>query len=90
MSFLYGLQAVYFFNPQDLEKINLEKFGAVYFIIPNDNLDFYSKNNLVDRLEPTENYFIENRTIGKISLSEKLVLPETETHLILGKIYLLK
>ncbi|MFZ2976097.1 MAG: glycosyltransferase family 39 protein [Candidatus Moraniibacteriota bacterium] len=90
MSFLYGLQAVYFFNPQDLEKIDLKKFSAVYFIIPNDNLDFYSKNNLIDRLEPTGNYFIENRTIGKISLSEKLVLPETETHLILGKIYLLK
>jgi len=90
MSFLYGLQAVYFFNPQDLEKIDLEKFSAVYFIIPNDNLDFYSKNNLINRLEPVENYFIENRTLGKISLSGKLVLPEAETHLILGKIYLLK
>ncbi len=90
MNFLYGLQAVYFFNPDDLEKIDLEKFSAVYFIIPNDNLDFYSKNNLIDRLEPVENYFIENITLEKTSLSEKLVLPKSETHLILGKIYLLK
>lgn len=90
MSFLYGLQAIYFFNPQDLEKIDLEKFSAVYFIIPNDNLDFYSKNNLINKLEPVENYFIENRTIGKNLSNEKLVLPQAETHLILGKIYLLK
>ena len=90
MSFFYNLQAVYFFNPQDLEKIDRSKFSAVYWIIPNDNLDFYSKNNLIEKLEPIENYFIENRTIGKISVNENLFLPQAETHLILGKIYLLK
>ncbi|KKP79657.1 MAG: hypothetical protein A2271_03210 [Candidatus Moranbacteria bacterium RIFOXYA12_FULL_35_19] len=90
MSFLYDLQAVYFFNPSDIDKIDRAKFSAVYFIIPNDNLDFYSQNDLLSKLTPVENYFIENKTLSVLNSKEKMQPPSIEAKLVFGKIYLLK
>ncbi|HRY82224.1 MAG TPA: hypothetical protein P5232_00750 [Candidatus Moranbacteria bacterium] len=87
LNFIYKKQAVYFFNPKDLEKIDLEKFTGVYFIIPNDNLEFYSKNGIMERLIPVKDYSIENNILKNFASKN---LPKVENQLVLGKIYLLK
>ena len=84
MNFLFGKQTAYFFNLSDLDKIDLNKFANVYFIIPDSNLAFYDK--IASRLTPKEIYKIENEVL--ISTDTKLPAPQKlET---IGKIYLLK
>lgn len=96
LSFLFGKQAVYFFNPADLAKINLGKFSNVYFIIPDANLDFYRQKNLLGRLSPVKDYEIINSSLGvaapaKNSLAEfEVALPPKQTAATYGKIYRLK
>ncbi|OGI34914.1 MAG: hypothetical protein A2259_03575 [Candidatus Moranbacteria bacterium RIFOXYA2_FULL_43_15] len=83
MSALYQKQAVYFFNPQDLEKIDLKKFSAVYFIIPDQSLDFYEKNGIAERLVPRKDYSIETSDLNSTSFE----LPAKKNILTYGKIY---
>lgn len=52
MNFLYEKQAIYFFNPKDLSKINLNNFSNIYFIIPDNNLDLYRDSNILEKLTP--------------------------------------
>lgn len=85
MNFLYGKQAVYFFNPDDINKIDLTKFKNVYFIISDENLDFYRESGLSGRLETRERYQIKN-----IVLSIADELPLAKEIIVSGKIYLLK
>lgn len=96
LSFLFGKQVVYFFNPEDLAKINLNKFGNVYFIIPDANLDFYRQKDLLGRLSPVKDYAIKNSALGvaapnKNSLAQfEVSLPPKQTDTTYGKIYRLK
>lgn len=84
MNFLFGKQTAYFFNLNDLAKIDTGKFSNVYFIIPNANLDFYKP--LALSLVPVKDYQIENDVL--ISNNNNLPVPQKlET---IGKIYLLK
>lgn len=84
MSFLFNKQSAYFFNLNDLAKIDSSKFSNIYFIIPDTNLDFYE--TLSARLTPVKNYQIENEVL--VSTNDKLAAPQKmETF---GKIYLLK
>lgn len=64
LSSLYDIQAVYFINPADLKKIDKSKFSKIYFIIPDDNLDFYAKSGILERLKLIKNYQIENQLLG--------------------------
>lgn len=95
LSFYFGKQAVYFFNPLDLKKIDLKKFSSVYFIIPDNNLDFYGKNGILEKLVPVRDYKITATDLNSL-LGEKqelfgapVKLPEKRTATIYGKIYLL-
>jgi len=40
---VFGKQAVYFFNPNDLAKINREKFENIYLISSNEELELYAQ-----------------------------------------------
>ena len=92
---LYGLQAVYFFNLQDLEKIDLTQFNKVYFIIPDSNIDFYRQNGLSSRLLPIKSYqlkvaYLDNAHQAKKELYQKPIqLPAYYDNYIYGQIYLL-
>lgn len=84
MSFLFGKQTAYFFNLNDLAKIDLEKFSRIFFIIPDASLDFYKP--LASRLIPVKDCAIENEFL--VSAGNKLAVPQKlETS---GKIYLFK
>lgn len=93
LNFLYGIQAVYFLNPNDLARMNLDRFNSVYFIIPDNNLETYEKNGLLKMLSPVKNYeikneFLRSRMLNKrAAYSASVKLPESkiiETH---GTIY---
>ncbi|MFA6973593.1 MAG: hypothetical protein WC238_02510 [Parcubacteria group bacterium] len=96
LSFLAGKQAVYFFNPQDLDKIDHKKFNAVYFIIPDNNLDFYAQSGLLPRLTPLKDYQLETQNLQLANIGKKeafsaaINLPTKQDVTIYGKIYLLK
>jgi hypothetical protein len=96
LNVLFGKQAVYFFNPNDLEKINVTKFSNVYLIAPNDNLDFYKKNNIFDRLSPVKDYVIQKRSLEIFTGEKKnifkngVTLPTYRKNYVYGKIYLLE
>lgn len=84
MNFLFGKQAVYFFNLEDLGKINENKFSHVYFIIPDSNIGFYDK--ISSRLIEQKEYNIENEVL----FSNDTKLPVPQKIKTSGKIYLLQ
>jgi len=94
LSFLYGKQAVYFFNPKDLQKIDTQKFSNVYLIIPDESLALYEKSNLLENLVFQKNYqFTKNYLLIpdlKKTGGFSQVLPLKSQKTTNGKIYLLK
>ena len=96
MSFLYGKQAVYFFNPNDLDKINRNNFSNIYFIIPDKNLPSYEKSGLMEKLAIKEEYRIETTALDIVSgnkneiYSKPINFPREQVNTIYGKIYQLK
>jgi hypothetical protein len=96
LNLLFQKQAVYFFNFQDLEKIETEKFENVYLIIPDGNLSSYTRENFLEKFSPIENYTIEKSSLGIFSerktelLQKSITLPPYQKSYIYGKIYLLE
>jgi hypothetical protein len=93
MHFLFGKQAVYFFNPQDLLKINLQNFSNIYLIVPEKNISFYQKSVLGDKLELQEKYVLKNNLLVVSQTKEDFLqfkLPEKKEELIHGQVYLFK
>lgn len=94
--FLFGKQAVYFFNPEDLKKLDLEKFSNIYFIIPDDNLQMYLDAGLLERLVTIKDYQLESDRLSGGGTGEKaewnssVSLPRMERNVSYGKVYLLK
>ncbi len=96
MNFLFGKQAVYFFNPNDLAKIDRSKFSNIYFIIPNDDLETYRQSGLLARLVPVKNYQIATTALEATptepqqAFASPVKLPAMENLAVYGKIYMLK
>lgn len=91
----FGLQAVYFFNPEDLAKIDREKFSAIYLIIPDTEIEYYQKNRLLEKMQIVKDYKIENEAL-KVAIGKKrdlysapFELPQNTKTVTYGKIYLL-
>lgn len=89
LSSLYGKQAVYFINPPDLDKIDQKKFSRIYFIVPDDSLNFYEKSGLMERLSPVKDYVINSNRLN-LPESGKIELPMEQKMAVRGKIYTLK
>ncbi len=96
LDFLFGKQSAYFFNPEDIKKIDLDKFRNVYFIIPDSNLAIYQNYYFFDKLLFQKDYLIKNQsldiTIGKRTelLEAPVNIPGKTSFTTQGKIYLLK
>ena len=96
LSFLYGKQAVYFFNPNDLGRIDTQKFSAVYLIAPDANFDFYVASGMLSKFSLVKEYKIEN-TLLDIKTGKKneiyqvpLEFPQEQKTITYGKIFKLK
>jgi len=94
MNFLYGKQAVYFFNPKDISKINTDNFRNIYLIIPDDSLSLYRKSGILSNMVPVRKYQIANTTLNASPISKAdaynapVVLPTVQNITISGKIYI--
>lgn len=96
LSFLDGKQAVYFFNPSDVEKLDQKKFDNIYFIIPDDRIEFYKNSAWWENVSVKKSYEIKN-TVFDSPITEKrqtllasVTLPTKQEIRVSGKIYLLK
>lgn len=56
MSSLYGKNSVYFFNTQDLAKLDLKPFDNVYLIAPNEQAGYYASSTIGKRLSQDGEY----------------------------------
>ncbi len=93
---IFGKQAVYFFNPDDLAKINLQKFHKVYFVIPDQRIGFYQKDNLIKKIIPIQAYSFKLNSFNIIPSTNKKYLyqqpikfPSYQKNYSYGEIYLL-
>jgi len=88
MSFLYGKNAVYFFNPNDLDKLNLEKFDKIYLIIPDEKIFFYKNSVMGNKIVFFKNYQLETVRLKTFNKNKKNIpLPKKERVKISGKIF---
>jgi hypothetical protein len=89
MSFLYGKQAVYFFNPNDLDKINARRFDKIYLITPDENISFYENSILGNRMKFYKDYSIETTRldIAGENAERDINLPDKKTIEVIGKIF---
>jgi hypothetical protein len=88
LSSLYGKNAVYFFNTEDLKKINLDKFNRIFLMVPEENLDFYAKIPLAQKLRPFKDYTLNTARLDLSQEKSFLVsLPPKENVEVKGKIF---
>jgi hypothetical protein len=84
MSFLFGKHSVYFFNPNDLSKIDLQKFEKIYLIVSDENLSFYQNSAIGSRLMNPKNYSLKS---SGLDTHELVRLPQKENFTVSGKIF---
>lgn len=89
MSALFRKNAVYFFNANDYNKLDLSKFQNIYLITPDEQIYNYSSGPLASKMtffdDYTLNYFRLN--INQSSTREKVRFPEKINLEVHGKIY---
>jgi hypothetical protein len=91
---IFQKQAVYFFNPDDLSKIDLAHFKNIYLIIPDSNINFYKSAPFFKKLNPVDDYVLENESLDILPFKRSLFfqyakLPLFRKNYVYGKIYLL-
>ena len=82
MMTIFKKQAVYFFNINDIKKINLKKFDNVYLIIPEEKISFYAASEIGNQLDIIEKYTLKTTKVStqiKNNLISLIKYPEKET-----------
>ena len=88
LSALLGKNAVYFFNPQDLEKLDLNSFENVYLISPMDKTKYY-RVIFGQRIMSSETYMLSysKLNVEQSTTTESLKFPEKKNIVADGVIY---
>jgi len=81
---VFEKNAVYFFNPQDLSKIDLTKYERVYLIAPAAKENYYAQTLGREKLNSIQNYSITSNTL---QINSPFSLPQKGTRTIDGKIF---
>lgn len=84
ISFLFGKRAVYFFNPNDLAKIDLSKFDKIYLVVSDGNASFFTSSVIGPRLLSPKDYTLES---SRLDTNELVRLPHAENFQTTGKIF---
>jgi len=89
MNFLYGKNAVYFFNTHDLAKLDLGKFDNVYLIAPNKQVPYYLTSDIGSQmtLKDTYKFTFSKLITEQDSSSEIISLPKKKEISINGGIF---
>lgn len=85
MSSVFGKNAVYFFNIDDLLKIDKSKYEKIYLIIPENKENYYRGTYLKDKMIFIKEYSIEFDTLHLERKS--FSLPSKEIKITKGKIF---
>lgn len=86
LNFLYGKNAVYFFNPDDFAKLNLTHFSKIYLLAPAEKTADYENSALGKYLSNSTEYsIITQRLIS--SKTNPFALPEIQEIQTVGKIF---
>ncbi len=64
MNFLYGKNTAYFFNIEDLTKIELKSFDNVYLIAPDSKITYYENSAIAKLLTPDGQYTLSTSRLG--------------------------
>jgi len=59
MNFLYLKNSVYFFNPQDISKLDFKSFKDVYLITSDSKIPFYTNSTIGKMLVPVDQFTFE-------------------------------
>lgn len=89
MSSLYGKNAVYFFNTNDLQKLDLNKFKNVYLLAPDNKVSFYMNSTIGSRLELKNDYSLNFSKLN-IGKNDIFSFPEKKEIFVSGKIFIIK
>lgn len=84
LSFLFGKHAAYFFNPNDLAKIDAQKFDNIFLVVSDENLSFYKNSVIGPRLSDPLDYSLSS---SRLDTAERVRLPQKETFQTTGKIF---
>jgi hypothetical protein len=88
MNLFFGKQAVYFFNLDDLAKIDRVRFNNIYLISPDENVEKWLADLPPGSFNITESYSISAKRLEITSDSD--YIPNTTKRIIQGKIIQLK
>jgi len=89
LSFLYGKDTAYFFNPNDLARIDTAQFDPIYLITPDIHRALYTSGSIGSRLTPLKNYSISTTALDPAPPKNTLfvTLPNIQTTATTGTIY---
>ena len=87
LRFIYGKNAVYFFNPENLAKIERSQYAKIYLIIPAKSLDTYAK--ISDSLKEVAPYSISTNRLSVRDVENDKGFKKAEKNYVTihGKIY---
>ncbi|NTW27498.1 MAG: hypothetical protein HGA36_04195 [Candidatus Moranbacteria bacterium] len=89
MNSLYGKNAVYFFNNQDLARLDTKNFSNVYLIAPSSKVPFYQSSTIGEKLKPAYNYKLSTTRLEakQSNTLDGITLPERKDINITGEIF---
>lgn len=89
LNFLYGKNAVYFFNIQDLARLDTSRFENIYLITPNSQISYYRSSTIGPKLNDKGAYIFNSTKLETQSNSPlaKISLPEKKTFHVDGRIF---
>ncbi|GBE16726.1 hypothetical protein BMS3Abin15_00548 [bacterium BMS3Abin15] len=87
MGFLFGKNSVYFFTPDDINKIDLEKFNKIYLVTSEQSVEFYENSVLKEKMVPYDDYALKTSRLSSSENAPCVALPQKKTGEVKGKIF---
>lgn len=87
MSFIYNKNSVYFFNLEDLKKIDREKFSGIYIVASDGNAENYLNSIGKENISDIKSYSIKNEKLFNLEMKDDdPILPIKKEYEATGKI----
>lgn len=84
MNSIFKKNASFFFNPDDLYKIDKHKYEKIYLITPNSNVSYYRRTTLGNKMKFVKNYSLPSVTL---TATKPYSFPEKNSRIIEGSIF---